>query len=125
MTKSVRTLSICTFAVISACGDSTATIADDVTQLDDFGVAEQNARVTQQQAQLAAQLVDSTRAYLPFAYTEDGCYARALYMSMELASRRVPGSFRRITFETQDALRRKLTDHCPVALDLIPSPDGG
>lgn len=99
MTKSVRTLSICTFAVISACGDSTATIADDVTQLDDFGVAEQNARVTQQQAQLAAQLVDSTRSYLPFAYTEDGCYARALYMSMELASRRLPSSAQYLTGE--------------------------
>lgn len=99
MTKSVRTLITCTFAVISACADSTATIADDVTQLDDLGVAEQNARVTQQQAQLAAQLVDSTRAYLPFAYTEDGCYARALYMSAELASRRVPSSAQYLTGE--------------------------
>lgn len=52
-------------------------------------------------------------------------YIDHIVLSRSLASRRVPGSFRRITFETQDALRRKLTDHCPVALDLIPSPDGG
>lgn len=83
--------------LFAACGDATVSITDDVSGLDDLGVSEQNARVTQQQAQLAAQLVDSTRAYLPYAFTEDGCYARALYMSMELASRRVPSSAQYLT----------------------------
>lgn len=95
----LRSFTFCCAALLAACGDSTASIADDVTGLDDFGIAEQSARVTPQQAQLAAQLVDSTRAYLPFAYTEDGCYARALYMSMELASRRVPSSAQYLTGE--------------------------
>jgi hypothetical protein len=85
--------------VLSACGGSTVEIDDDVAALDDLGVSEQSARVTPQQAQLAAQLVDSTRAYLPYAFTEDGCYARALYMSAELAARRVPSSSQYLTGE--------------------------
>ncbi len=88
----LRSLTLCCAMFLAACGNSSVAISDDVTGLDDFGISEQSARVTPQQAQLAAQLVDSTRAYLPFAYTVDGCYARALYMSMELASRRVPSS---------------------------------
>jgi hypothetical protein len=83
----------------AACGDSTVSISDDVTALADLGVSEQSARVTPQQAQLAAQLVDSTRGYLPYAFTEDGCYARALYMSAELAARRVPSSAQYLTGE--------------------------
>jgi len=35
-----------------------------------------------------------------------------------LAEWRVPGSFVRLTFETRDALQRKLSDHCPVGVDL-------
>ena len=88
----LRSLTLCCAVALAACGNSSVAISDDVLALDDFGISEQSARVTPQQAQLAAQLVDSTRAYLPFAYTVDGCYARALYMSMELASRRVPSS---------------------------------
>ncbi|MBL8923227.1 MAG: pre-peptidase C-terminal domain-containing protein [Myxococcaceae bacterium] len=84
-------------AVLAACGDASVVISDDVSGLDDLGISEQSARVTPQQAQLAAQLVDSTRAYLPYAFTEDGCYARALYMSMELATRRVPSSAQYLT----------------------------
>lgn len=95
----LRSLTLCCTALLAACGNSSVDISDDVGPLDDFGISEQSARVTQQQAQLAAQLVDSTRAYLPFAYTEDGCYARALYMSMELASRRVPSSAQYLTGE--------------------------
>ncbi|MCU0697609.1 MAG: protein-glutamine glutaminase family protein [Myxococcaceae bacterium] len=85
--------------VLVGCGGSTVTIEDDVTTLDDLGVSEQSARVTPQQAQLAVQLVDSTRGYLPYAFTEDGCYARALYMSAELAARRVPSSAQYLTGE--------------------------
>jgi endonuclease/exonuclease/phosphatase family metal-dependent hydrolase len=47
-------------------------------------------------------------------------YIDHIVLSRSLAARQVPGSFHRVTFDTQDALRRKLTDHCPVALDLIP-----
>jgi hypothetical protein len=34
----------------------------------------------------------------------------------------VPGSFHRVTFDPREALQRKLTDHCPVALDISPAP---
>lgn len=95
----LRSLTLCCAMLLGACGNSSVAISDEVTGLDDFGISEQSARVTPQQAQLAAQLVDSTRAYLPFAYTVDGCYARALYMSMELASRRVPSSAQYLTGE--------------------------
>ena len=49
-------------------------------------------------------------------------YIDHILLSRSLAARQVPGSFHRVTFDTQDALRRKLSDHCPVALDLIPAP---
>jgi len=95
-TKRVRGLCLFVCAVLSACGQGAADVSTDPDSVD-FGVAEQSARVSPAQAALAAQLVDSTRGYLPFAYTEDGCYARALYMSMELASRRVPSSAQYLT----------------------------
>lgn len=47
-----------------------------------------------------------------------GGYIDHIVLSRSLAARRVPGSFRRVTFEPAEALRRKLTDHCPVAVDL-------
>ncbi|MCA2979859.1 MAG: hypothetical protein INH37_16410 [Myxococcaceae bacterium] len=93
----VRRSAVVLWLVFASCGGSEALVGEDVVGLDDLGVAEQSARVTRQQAQLAAQLVDATRGYLPFAYTADGCYARALYMSAELASRRVPSSAQYLT----------------------------
>lgn len=45
-------------------------------------------------------------------------YIDHILLSRTLAARLVPGSFRRITFEPREALRHKLTDHCPVAVDL-------
>ncbi|MCU0760170.1 MAG: endonuclease/exonuclease/phosphatase family protein [Steroidobacteraceae bacterium] len=45
-------------------------------------------------------------------------YIDHIVLSRGLAARRVPGSFRRVTFEPREALRRNLTDHCPVAVDL-------
>ena len=51
-------------------------------------------------------------------------YIDHILLSRTLAARRVPGSFRRITFEPREALRHKLTDHCPVAVDLaLPQSD--
>lgn len=92
-------LSLTVLSLMACGGEASVAIDDRVAALDDLGISEQQARVTPQQAQLAAQLVDSTRAYLPFAFTEDGCYARALYMSMELAARRVPSSAQYLTGE--------------------------
>ena len=36
----------------------------------------------------------------------------------KLAAWRVPDSFVRLTYEPDDALQRKLPDHCPVGVDL-------
>jgi endonuclease/exonuclease/phosphatase family metal-dependent hydrolase len=49
-------------------------------------------------------------------------YIDHIVLSRTLAARRVPGSFRRVVFEPREALRRNLTDHCPVAVDLAAKP---
>lgn len=78
-----------------ACGiDSTGEL---YSGPDGLEVTAQGARVTPQQAAQATLAADSTRAYLPFAFTQDGCYGRALYMSMELAGWRIPSSAQYIT----------------------------
>ena len=40
----------------------------------------------------ARQDVAATFNYLPYGYKEDGCYARALYMAMELAVHQIPSN---------------------------------
>jgi hypothetical protein len=55
------------------------------------GHVEADARVRPDQAQTAYGIVNGID-YLPFAYKPDGCYARALYMSMELAAQSIPSS---------------------------------
>jgi endonuclease/exonuclease/phosphatase family metal-dependent hydrolase len=50
-------------------------------------------------------------------------YIDHIVLSRSLAARQVPDSFHRVTFDTQDARRRKLTDHCPVAIDLMATAD--
>ncbi|WP_141736220.1 protein-glutamine glutaminase family protein [Oligoflexus tunisiensis] len=50
-----------------------------------------SALVSQQQATQAFSIVKAID-YLPFTFIEDGCYARSLYMSLELASQRIPSS---------------------------------
>jgi hypothetical protein len=55
------------------------------------GQTEKDARVSPEDAQRAFAIVSGID-YLPFAYKPDGCYARALYMSMELAAQSVPSS---------------------------------
>ena len=52
-------------------------------------------------------------------------YIDHILLSRSLAARQLPGSFHRVTFDTLEAQRRKLTDHCPVAVDLIKVTDGG
>jgi endonuclease/exonuclease/phosphatase family metal-dependent hydrolase len=41
-----------------------------------------------------------------------------IVLSRDLKPLVVPGSFGRITYETQDAVLRRLSDHCPVAISL-------
>jgi hypothetical protein len=55
------------------------------------GSNEQKAVVTAEQATRAYEIARGID-YLPWGYTADGCYARALYMSMELAAERIPSS---------------------------------
>lgn len=74
------------------CGPAEVRVGGDEGEFADLGISEGEARITVGQAEAAKQIVDGTKQYLPYAYTEDGCYARALYMSMELAARRVPTS---------------------------------
>ena len=49
-----------------------------------------DAIVTPSDADKAAQIVESTRAYLPYEYSPDGCYARATYMQLELFAADIP-----------------------------------
>lgn len=68
------------------------------------GSSESRAVVTQAQADRAYQIVRKID-YLPWGYTDDGCYARALYMSMELAIERIPSSSQYIFATNGGALR--------------------
>ena len=45
-------------------------------------------------------------------------YIDHVVLGARLAEWRVPNSFVRVTYEPQDALQRKLPDHCPVGVDL-------
>ena len=62
-----------------------------VTGTNTLGATEQDARVSPVDAMRAYEIVRGID-YIPFGYHRDGCYARALYMSMELAAQRIPSS---------------------------------
>jgi len=47
-----------------------------------------------------------------------GSYIDHVVLGEKLASERVPGSFIRTTFNEGDALKRKLSDHCPVGIEV-------
>lgn len=49
-------------------------------------------------------------------------YIDYILLSASLARDRVPGSFGRVTYETRDARRRRLSDHCPVAVRVRTAP---
>ncbi len=49
------------------------------------------------------------------AYT---AYIDSIVLSRSLGARLVPGSFERITYSALDARRTKLSDHCPVAVQI-------
>lgn len=45
-------------------------------------------------------------------------YIDYIVLSRSLARHLIPGSFDRVTYRTADAVRRKLSDHCPVSVRL-------
>lgn len=91
--KRIPLLSAVTALLLStACSNTEQAAEPTWDELGDLGTLKQEARVTAEQAGLALALAESTREYIPYEYTPDGCYARALYMSMELATRFVPSS---------------------------------
>ncbi|MFZ9479019.1 MAG: endonuclease/exonuclease/phosphatase family protein [Steroidobacteraceae bacterium] len=47
-------------------------------------------------------------------------YIDHVVLGESLAEWRLSGSFIRLTYDTRDALQRKLSDHCPVGVDLAP-----
>lgn len=47
-------------------------------------------------------------------------YIDHIVLSRTLAANAVPGSFERVVYRTQDAIARKLSDHCPVAIRVRP-----
>ena len=49
-------------------------------------------------------------------------YIDHILLSRSLAARKVPGSFHRVTFDPAEALHRKLTDHCSIAVDVAIEP---
>jgi hypothetical protein len=61
----------------------------------------QDALVRSTEAAEAYRIVEGTRAYLPYEYSADGCYARATYMQMELFAANIPSRvvFIRTTYD--------------------------
>ena len=61
----------------------------------------QDAIVRSTEAAEAYRIVEGTRAYLPYEYSADGCYARATYMQMELFAANIPSRvvFIRTTYD--------------------------
>ncbi|MBF0442704.1 MAG: hypothetical protein HQK54_12430 [Oligoflexales bacterium] len=70
-------------SLLSACGD--------VSDGRDTPQSEMNAIIPPQQASQAFNIVRGIN-YLPFFYKNDGCYARAFYINMELAAAGIPSS---------------------------------
>ena len=64
------------------------------------------ATVSVSQYQRAFQIIQEID-YLPFGYKIDGCYARALFESMELATERIPSSITRVFASDAHLLRLK------------------
>jgi hypothetical protein len=77
----LKTIAALSSLLIVSCGVNSTTPAP----------SRQSAYVTHSQAQRAFDIIEDID-YIPFEYTEDGCYARALYMSMELAVQHIPSS---------------------------------
>ena len=72
-----------------------------------------DAIVPASEADKAYGIVERTRAYLPYEYSPDGCYARATYMQMELFAANVPSRvvFIRTAF---DVAQQTWADNAPL-----------
>ncbi len=79
----VLQFSLTSLLLATACGPQSQSIQPHTSS--------SKALVSVEQAVEAFQLVTQID-YLPFAYVEDGCYARELYMAAELASSAIPSS---------------------------------
>jgi hypothetical protein len=77
-------LSTLSIYVLTACGTPTPFN-------DDINGSQSKSYVTYDQARRAFELVGGVD-YLPFEYKLDGCYARSMYMAMELASEKIASS---------------------------------
>lgn len=84
--------------VVGALAPLTACTAAEI-EGEAVGTSEARAVVTQEQADRAFAITKGID-YLPWGYTADGCYARALYMSMELAAERIPSSAEYVVADT-------------------------
>jgi hypothetical protein len=86
----LRSLGIVLLASQALAGLATACAAP-ADHDEPHGSTVQRAIVSESQATRAFEIAGGID-YLPWGYTADGCYARALYMSMELAIERIPSS---------------------------------
>ncbi len=80
----MRDYNLCIFFLVVSCGYACLDLDDENTDLSAF--------VSDEQLNEAYHVVKKTQEYLPYSYTTDGCYARSLYMSMELAAKDIPSS---------------------------------
>lgn len=73
----------------------------------------QDALVPSTKAADAYRIIEGTRAYLPYEYSADGCYARATYMQLELFAANIPS---RVVFirSTYDETSQNWTDGGPL-----------
>jgi hypothetical protein len=101
-------LSLAAALLLSACQTPTTSV----------GTTEQDARVTPTDAQRAYQIIQGVD-YLPFGYKADGCYARALYMSMELATASIPSSSQYIEGDLEPTNQISWRYHVAPMLEVI------
>ncbi|HYX35298.1 MAG TPA: protein-glutamine glutaminase family protein [Oligoflexus sp.] len=90
---------------LTACGQQTQQTSDT------------SALVSQQQAAQAFSIVKAID-YIPFTFIEDGCYARSLYMSLELAAKGIPSSAHYVTGYLQPTSRVTWSYHVAPLLQL-------
>jgi hypothetical protein len=94
-----------TLMTLVACGQHTQETSDT------------RALVSQKQAAEAFDIIQEID-YLPFTYIEDGCYARSLYMSLELAAVGIPSSAQYVYGALQPTLSVAWSYHVAPLLQL-------
>ncbi|MGE0171951.1 MAG: protein-glutamine glutaminase family protein [Oligoflexales bacterium] len=86
------------------------------------------AFVTQEAAEKAFEIIKTTTAYIPFDNAKDGCFARAYFMSMELAIEQIPSSSQYVATMQGNDLQfenNKWQWHVAPALIIVPNPSEG